>query len=171
VALTWMTLNWAHKGHPTVLGACAGAISGMVAITPACGFVTVTGALLIGFGAGTFCYVALQLRDRIRLRCDDSLDVWAVHGVGGTWGTIATGIFATVAVHSASTGGGNGLLYGNPHQLWVQCLAAAATWLFCGAGTFIILKIVTIFGPLRVAEEEEVLGLDASQHGEVAYGL
>jgi ammonium transporter, Amt family len=170
-ALTWMTLNWAHKGQPTVLGACAGAISGMVAITPACGFVSPSGALLIGCGAGAVCYGALQLRDRIRLRCDDSLDVWAVHGVGGTWGMIATGIFATVAVHSAATGGGNGLLYGDAHQLAVQCLAAGVTWLFCAAGTYVILKVVTLFGPLRVAEEEEVLGLDASQHGEVAYGV
>jgi Amt family ammonium transporter len=170
-ALTWMTLHWAQKGQPSVLGACVGAIAGMVAITPACGFVDVPGALLIGIGAGVFCYAALQVRERLRRRCDDSLDVWAVHGVGGTWGTIATGLFATVAVHSAATGGNNGLLYGNPHQLGVQCLAAAATWVFSAVGTYVILKVVGLFGPLRVAEHEEELGLDATQHGEAAYGL
>ncbi len=123
-------------------------------------------AILIGFGAGVICYGAIQLREKLRV--DDALDVWAVHGVGGTWGAIATGIFATVAVNPA---GANGLLYGNPTQLVTQILAVAVSWIYCGVMTFIILKIVDAVIGLRVEEQEEVLGLDISQHGEPAYQL
>ncbi len=165
-ALTWVTVAWAHKGHPSVLGAAAGAVAGLVAITPAAGFVTPMSAILIGFGAGVICYGAIQLREKLRV--DDALDVWAVHGVGGTWGAIATGIFATVAVNPA---GANGLLYGNPTQLVTQILAVAVSWIYCGVMTFIILKIVDAVIGLRVEEQEEVLGLDISQHGEPAYQL
>jgi Amt family ammonium transporter len=165
-ALAWVTVAWAHKGHPSVLGAAAGAVAGLVAITPAAGFVTPTSAILIGLGGGVVCYFAIQLRERLRV--DDALDVWAVHGVGGTWGAIATGIFASSAVNSA---GKDGLLYGNASLFFTQILTVAITWVFCGVMTFIILKIVDAVIGLRVPEQEEVLGLDISQHGEPAYQL
>lgn len=163
-ALTWMTVSWWHKQQPSVLGAAAGAVAGLVAITPASGYVNVMGAIVIGFGAGVVCYLAIQLRERIRV--DDALDVWAVHGVGGTWGALATGLFATVAINS---GAANGLFYGNPRQALVQIVAVGASWAWSIVGTFVILKLVNLFVPLRVEEEEEVLGLDLSQHGEPAY--
>jgi Amt family ammonium transporter len=165
-ALTWMTLSWWRKRQPSVLGATAGAVAGLVAITPASGFVNVMGAIVIGFGAGVVCYAAIQLRERIRV--DDALDVWAVHGIGGTWGALATGLFATVAINAA---GHNGLFYGNPRQALVQLLAVGASWIYSAAGTFLILKLVNRFVPVRVEEDEEVLGLDLSQHGEPAYTL
>ncbi len=165
-ALTWMTVSWAHKGHPSVLGAAAGAVAGLVAITPASGFVTPTASILIGLGAGVFCYLAIQLRERLRV--DDALDVWGVHGIGGTWGALATGLFATLAVNPD---GGNGLLYGNPAQLGIQAIAVAASWIYCGAATWVILKVIDLVIGLRVPEQEEALGLDLSQHGEPAYQL
>jgi len=165
-ALAWVTVAWAHKGHPSVLGAAAGAVAGLVGITPAAGYVTPSSSILIGLGAGVICYFAIQLRERLRV--DDALDVWAVHGIGGTWGALATGIFATTTVNSA---GKDGLLYGNPGQLVTQVIAVLATWVFCGVMTFIILKIVDAVIGLRVPEQEEVLGLDLSQHGEPAYQL
>ena len=165
-ALAWVTVAWAHKGHPSVLGAAAGAVAGLVAITPAAGFVTPTSAILIGLGGGVVCYFAIQLREKLRV--DDALDVWAVHGIGGTWGAIATGIFASTAVNSA---GKDGLLYGNPSLFFTQILTVVVAWVFCGVMTFIILKIVDAVIGLRVPEQEEVLGLDISQHGEPAYQL
>ena len=165
-ALTWLTVSWAHKGHPSVLGAAVGAVAGLVAVTPAAGYVTPTAAILIGLGAGVFCYLAVQLRERLRV--DDALDVWGVHGIGGTWGALATGIFATTAVNPA---GADGLLAGNPAQLMTQIVAVGATWLYCGAATFIILKVIDLVIGLRVPEQEEVLGLDLTQHGEPAYNL
>ncbi len=163
-ALTWITVSWAHKGRPSVLGAAAGAVAGLVAITPASGFVTAEGSILIGLGAGVVCYFATQLREKLRV--DDALDVWGVHGVGGTWGALATGLFATVTVNSA---GANGLFYGDPSQLWKQALAVAVSWVYSAAVTWLILKAVDVTIGLRVAESEEVLGLDATQHGEAAY--
>src|SRR6266540_1118584 len=165
-ALTWLTVSWAHKGHPSVLGAAAGAVAGLVAITPASGFVTPTASILIGLGAGVFCYLAIQLRERLRV--DDALDVWGVHGIGGTWGALATGLFATLAINPD---GGNGLLYGNPAQLGIQAIAVAASWIYCGAATWVILKVIDLVIGLRVPEQEEALGLDLSQHGEPAYQL
>jgi Amt family ammonium transporter len=121
---------------------------------------------LIGLGGGVVCYFAIQLRERLRV--DDALDVWAVHGIGGTWGAIATGIFASAAVNPA---GKDGLLYGNPGLFFTQLLTVVVAWVFCGVMTFIILKIVDAVIGLRVPEQEEVLGLDLSQHGEPAYQL
>jgi Amt family ammonium transporter len=163
-ALTWMTVGWIHKGVPSVSGATAGAVAGLVAITPAAGYVTPAASILIGMIVAIGCYGAVQLRDKMNV--DDALDVWAVHGVGGTIGALATGLFATVAVNA---GGANGLFYGNPDQLRIQAIAVAATWVFSAVMTFIILKIVNIFVPLRVSEREEAMGLDASQHSELAY--
>ncbi len=165
-ALTWMTVSWLHKGAPSVLGAAAGAVAGLVAITPASGFVDVSAAIVIGLGAGTFCYAAIQVLKRLRV--DDALDVFGVHGIGGTWGALATGLFATTAVNSAAA---NGLVYGNPAQLGIQALAVLATAGYAAVMTFAILKVIDLFVGLRVPEEEEVLGLDASQHREAAYQI
>jgi Amt family ammonium transporter len=163
-ALTWLTVSWAHKGHPSVIGAAAGAVAGLVAITPASGYVDVSAAILIGLGAGVFCYWAIQLTRKLKV--DDALDVFGVHGVGGTWGAIATGLFATTAINA---GAADGLLFGNPGQLMTQLVAVAATWIYAGGMTFVILKLIDLFIVLRVEEHEEVLGLDISQHGEAAY--
>jgi ammonium transporter, Amt family len=165
-ALTWMTVSWLHKGAPSVLGAAAGAVAGLVAITPASGYVDVSASILIGLGAGIFCYTAIQLTKRLRV--DDALDVFGVHGVGGAWGAIATGIFATVAVNGAAK---DGLLAGNPGQLGVQAVAVGASILYSAVMTFVILKLIDVFVGLRVPESEEVLGLDASQHREAAYQI
>jgi Amt family ammonium transporter len=165
-ALTWMTVSWLHKGAPSVLGAAAGAVAGLVAITPASGYVDVSSSILIGLGAGIFCYTAIQLTKRLRV--DDALDVFGVHGVGGAWGAIATGIFATVAVNGAAK---DGLLAGNPGQLGIQAIAVGASILYSAVMTFVILKVIDVFVGLRVPESEEVLGLDATQHREAAYQI
>ena len=165
-ALTWMTVSWLHKGAPSVLGAAAGAVAGLVAITPASGYVDVSSSILIGLGAGIFCYTAIQLTKRLRV--DDALDVFGVHGVGGAWGAIATGIFATVAVNGAAK---DGLLAGNPGQLGIQAIAVSASIVYSAVMTFVILKLIDVFVGLRVPESEEVLGLDASQHREAAYQI
>jgi Amt family ammonium transporter len=165
-ALTWMTVSWLHKGAPSVLGAAAGAVAGLVAITPASGYVDVSAAILIGLGAGVFCYTAIQLTKRLKV--DDALDVFGVHGVGGAWGAIATGLFATVAINS---GAKDGLFYGNPGQLGIQAIAVGASILYSAVMTFVILKLIDVFVGLRVPENEEVLGLDASQHREAAYQI
>ncbi|HEX9268365.1 MAG TPA: ammonium transporter [Candidatus Limnocylindria bacterium] len=164
--LTWLTVSWIHRGQPSVLGMAAGAVAGLVAITPASGFVDVSGSIIIGLGAGVFCYLAMQLRPRLRV--DDALDVWAVHGIGGTWGALATGLFATVAINTA---GANGLVFGNPQQLLTQAIAVAATWIYAALMTAIIVKVIDVTVGMRVREHEEALGLDASQHGEIAYQL
>jgi Amt family ammonium transporter len=165
-ALTWMTVSWLHKGAPSVLGAAAGAVAGLVAITPASGYVDVSASILIGLGAGVFCYTAIQLTKRLKV--DDALDVFGVHGVGGAWGAIATGLFATVAINS---GAKDGLFYGNPGQLGIQAVAVGASVLYSAVMTFVILKLINVFVGLRVPESEEVLGLDASQHREAAYQI
>ena len=161
-ALTWMTLSWIRSGRPSVLGAAIGAVAGLVAITPAAGFVTPMAALLIGVGAGVLCELAVHLKQALGV--DDALDVWAVHGIGGTWGAIATGIFAVAAI-----GGASGLVDGNPGQVLTQIIAVLATWVYAGVVTFVLLKLIDITIGLRVTEEEEAEGLDATQHGEIAY--
>ncbi|HJW48737.1 MAG TPA: ammonium transporter [Candidatus Limnocylindria bacterium] len=165
-ALTWMTVSWLHKGAPSVLGASAGAVAGLVAITPAAGYVDVSSAIVIGLGAGTICYLGIQLTKRLRV--DDALDVFGVHGVGGAWGAIATGLFASSAVNSAAA---NGLINGNPAQLGIQLVAVAAVVGYAAVMTFVILKVINLFVALRVPEQDEVLGLDASQHREAAYTI
>ncbi len=157
-ALTWMFLSWMHR-KPSVLGIATGAVAGLVAITPAAGFVTPLSSIAIGIGAGIFCYYALLFRTRRNI--DESLDVWAVHGIGGTWGAIATGIFASV--------GAAGLLAGNPSQVVTQIIAVAATWVYAFVITYILAKLIDSTMGLRVKEEEEDVGLDISQHGETAY--
>jgi Amt family ammonium transporter len=164
-ALTWMSVSWMRHGHPSVLGAAAGAVAGLVAITPASGFVGPAAAIVIGFGAGVFCFFTLDFI-KGALKIDDALDVFAVHGVGGIWGALATGLFA-----DASIGGYDGLFFGEPIQLWYQLVAAVVAVAFSAVATFIILKVVNLIVPVRVEEDEEVLGLDSSQHGEVAYQI
>jgi ammonium transporter, Amt family len=161
-ALTWVTVSWLHKGTPSVVGAVCGAVAGLVAITPASGFVDASAAIVIGFAAGATCYGAILLRERLEV--DDALDVWAVHGVGGTLGAILTGVFAVAAV-----GGVSGLIDGNGNQVLKQLVAVGATWIYSGVATFAILKIVDVLVGLRVEESEEEAGLDSSQHGEVAW--
>ena len=165
-ALGWMFTEWMARGKPTVLGAASGAVAGLVAITPAAGFVGPVSAIVIGALGGALCYSACNLKSR--LGYDDSLDVVGVHGVGGTWGAIATGLFATTSVNAA---GGDGLLFGNPGQLWTQIVAVAATFALAIVGTWVILKVVDALVGLRVSEEDEVAGLDLSQHSETAYAL
>jgi len=165
-ALGWMLTEWSSRGKPTVLGAASGAVAGLVAVTPAAGFVTPMGALVIGGLAGVLCYMACNLKTR--LGYDDSLDVVGVHGVGGTWGALATGIFATKAVNEA---GGNGLLYGDPGQLRKQIVAVAATLVLGFVMTIVILKVLDAVMGLRVTEDDELAGLDLSQHSETAYSL
>ena len=162
-ALTWLTMSWLHKGSPSVIGAVSGAIAGEVAITPASGFVDPSSAIVIGFIAGAVCYGAILLRERLKV--DDALDVWAVHGVGGTLGVLLTGVFAVAAVHA----GYSGLIDGNPGQVGTQLVAIAAVWIYSAVATLIILRVVDVAVGLRVGAEEEEAGLDVSQHGEAVF--
>jgi len=162
-ALTWMGMSWWLTGKPSVVGAASGAVAGLVAITPASGFVDTMPAILIGMGAGFFCYMAVRLRGILKF--DDALDVFGVHGIGGTWGALATGIFATAAV----SGGVGGLIDGNAAQIGRQLAAIGATGGYSFVMTFAILKVLDWVMGLRVSEEEELIGVDVSQHGERAY--
>jgi Amt family ammonium transporter len=163
-ALSWMFTEWSTRGKPTVLGAASGAVAGLVAITPASGYVGPVSSILIGAFAGFLCYTACNLK--ARLGYDDALDVVGVHGVGGTWGALATGLFASRAVNGA---GADGLFFGNPGQLWTQFVAVFATFVTATVGTVVILKVVDVLVGLRVSQEDEVVGLDLSQHSETAY--
>jgi Amt family ammonium transporter len=163
-ALSWVLMDWIFRGKPTVLGAASGAVAGLVAITPASGYVGPLSSIVIGVVAGMLCSSACSLKTR--LGYDDSLDVVGVHGVGGTWGALATGLFASKLINPA---GNDGLFFGNPHQLWVQFIAVGVTWVFAFAGTLIILFILKAIMGLRISEEDELEGLDIIEHGEVAY--
>ena len=163
-ALSWMFTEWAVRGKPTVLGAASGAVAGLVAITPASGYVGPLSALVIGAVGGALCFFACNLK--ARLGYDDSLDVVGVHCVGGTTGALLTGVFAAKAVNSA---GADGLVFGNPGQFLTQLIAVVTTLVYCFVLAFILLKIVDGLVGLRV--EEELAGLDLSQHGENAYTL
>jgi Amt family ammonium transporter len=164
-AIMWMILSWIYR-RPTILGTATGAIAGLAAITPAAGFVPPLAGIPIGIVAGVVCYYAMFLRAK-KMGVDESLDVWACHGVGGTWGTLATGIFASVAVNAA---GANGLIFGNAMQLAKQLLAVVVVWGFAFGVTWVVGKIVDVTIGLRVRATEETVGLDISQHGERAYG-
>lgn len=160
-ALTWLAASWL-KGKPSALGMVSGAIAGLVAITPAAGYVDNISAMVIGGVAGVLCYSMLLLR--VSRGLDESCDAWAVHGMGGLWGAVATGIFATASVNSYT-----GLLYGNLHQFLVQIMAAGASVIYAFVLTYILAKIVDTVMGLRVSEDEEYVGLDIAQHGEKAY--
>jgi Amt family ammonium transporter len=163
-ALAWMVTEWIYRGKPSALGAASGAVAGLVAITPASGFVGPISSIWIGIGAGVLCYTAVMLKPLFGY--DDALDAVGVHGIGGSWGALATGLFASKAVNSA---GADGLFFGNPAQLGIQAMAVLVTMVFVFVGTLIILAIVDAIMGLRVNEEEERSGLDLSQHDEKAY--
>jgi Amt family ammonium transporter len=164
-AVSWMLADWLIKGKPSAVGIAVGAVVGLVAITPAAGYVSVPSALIIGLAAGVISNLVANWRAG-RSRIDDSLDVFACHGVGGLWGSIATGLFASAAINGAS-----GLFFGNPAQLGAQLLAVAVVVPFAFFGSYLLLKAVNLFSPLRVSEEAEDAGLDLSEHGEEAYQL
>jgi Amt family ammonium transporter len=165
-ALSWMCIEWMHSGKPTVLGLASGAVGGLVAITPAAGFVNITGAMVIGVAAGIIPFLAVAFL-KPKLGYDDTLDAFGIHGVGGTIGAILTGVFADPSINEL----GKGLLYGNAGQLWTQTLATLITFAYSAIATAVIFLIIKVTVGLRVEEEEEVMGLDESQHGERAYNL
>jgi Amt family ammonium transporter len=168
--LGWLAAEWLRGGKPSMLGAITGAVAGLVAITPGSGFVTPMAALVIGFIAGLVCYWAVAVL-KAKLGYDDSLDAFGVHGVGGTLGAILTGVFANSTVQDVFDGGPVGLLEGNAGQAVNNVLGALLTWVLAAVGTIILLKIVDAVVGLRVSEDEEIKGLDLSQHGEEAYSL
>ncbi len=165
-ALSWMFVEWLHRGKPTTLGAASGAVAGLVAITPGSGFVGPVAAIIIGGLAGAICYGGVLLKSR--LAYDDSLDVVAIHGLGGTWGALATGLFASTRINPD---GANGLFFGNPGQLWIQFVSVVSTMVFAFVMTLIILKVVDITVGLRITEEDEVKGMDVSLHNETGYNF
>ncbi|HCU69900.1 MAG TPA: ammonia channel protein [Desulfomicrobium sp.] len=163
-SLVWIFVEWLHGGKPTTLGAASGAVAGLVAITPAAGFVGIMPSVVIGLGAGIFCYFGVSLKSRFGY--DDSLDVVGIHGVGGIWGALATGLFASTAINPA---GFDGLFNGNPGQLWIQFVSVVATCAFSFIVSYVLLKIISVIVPLRVNDEEEEAGLDVAVHSESAY--
>ena len=163
-AVSWMITDWVRKGKPSAVGISVGAVCGLVAITPASGYVGPMPSIIIGLAAGVLCNYVASWRARTTL--DDSLDVFACHGAGGIWGTIATGLFASTAINAA---GPNGLFYGNPIQVGIQALATIIVALFAFVGSYVLLRVINIFTPVRVSAKEEDAGLDMSQHGEAAY--
>ncbi len=165
-ALSWVLAEWKIQGKPTTLGAASGAVAGLVAITPGAGFVSPISAIIIGLVGGALCYMAVLMKSK--LGYDDALDVVGVHGVGGLWGALATGLFASVAWNP---GGADGLFFGNPHQLLVQAIGAGATIAYSMIVTFIILKAIDAMIGLRATLEDEVQGLDITDHKEVGYSL
>ncbi len=165
-AISWAATEWLHHGKPTALGVASGLVAGLVVITPAAGFVSPMSSIAMGLAVSPICYFAVSTL-KVKFGYDDSLDAFGIHGVGGTVGALATGILASKAINPA---GADGLLFGNPHQLAVQIIGVAATIIFASTATFVILKSLSLFAPLRVSDEEEELGLDISQHGEDAYG-
>jgi ammonium transporter, Amt family len=166
-ALTWMGIEWVVAGRPTVLGAATGAVAGLVGVTPASGFVGPFSAVGIGMLVGTVCFLSVAVIKQ-KFRYDDSLDAFGVHGVGGTIGALATGLFAQKAINPA---GADGLLFGNPGLLASQAAAVGVTLLYAAAVTFVLLRILDAVLGLRVTDEEEVIGLDDTQHKESAYTL
>jgi Amt family ammonium transporter len=163
--LSWLVVEWFVQKKPTTLGAVSGALAGLVAITPAAGFVSPISAVIIGLAAGAVCYAAVLAKSK--LGYDDALDVVGIHGVGGLLGALATGLFASKALNPAAA---DGLFFGNPHQLLVQAIGAGAAIAYSVVLTFIILKVVGMFtGGIRLEQEDEIQGLDLSQHSEVGY--
>jgi Amt family ammonium transporter len=164
--LAWLVAEWMHHGKPTVLGFVSGVVAGLVAITPAAGFVTPMSAILIGAVSGVICYIMIGIV-KGKLGYDDSLDAFGMHGIGGTWGAIATGLFATKAVNELGT---DGLFYGGGMAPVIkQLIAVGASYAFAAIATLIILKVIGLFLPLRVSAEEEEAGMDVALHGEEAY--
>ncbi|MBI5075543.1 MAG: ammonium transporter [Nitrospirae bacterium] len=165
-ALAWMVVEWMHSKKATVLGLASGAVGGLVAITPAAGFVNISGAICIGLAAGIIPFFAVAYL-KPKLGYDDTLDAFGIHGIGGTIGAVLTGVFADPSVNEL----GKGLLYGNPGQLWTQILASLITFAYSAVVTAVIFLLIKYTVGLRVDEEDEFIGLDESQHGEKAYNL
>lgn len=166
-ALTWMTLSWSQNRKPSAMGTVTGAVCGLVAITPASGFVGPISAIAIGIIAGVVTYLALYLRSK-KINVDDTLDVWAAHGIGGLTGAVLTGVFAEKAINGF---GNNGLLFGNSGQLIIQIIAVVVTASYAFLATFILLKVINFVSELRVSNAEEKQGLDMAVHGEAGYRL
>ncbi|MEK6538189.1 MAG: ammonium transporter, partial [Nitrospirota bacterium] len=164
-SITWTFIEWIRHGKPTILGAASGAVAGLVAITPAAGFVGPISAILIGISVGIVCFLAVVILKN-KLGYDDSLDAFGIHGVGGTLGALATGLFASKLINPA---GADGLFFGNPGQLGIQVLATVVTAVFSFVATLIILKVIDLIIGIRVQEEDEIMGLDLSQHNETGY--
>lgn len=162
--LIWVIIEWLHRGKPTMFGAATGSIAGLATITPASGFVGPMPALVIGMLAGAICYIALNMKGK--LGYDDSLDAFGVHGVGGILGTLGAGIFAEKMINPS---GADGLFFGNPHQLLVQVMAIAVVAIYSFVISLVLLKLIEWTIGLRVTEEEEMIGLDLSQHEESGY--
>ena len=167
-AVSWMLLDWIIKGKPSAIGISVGAVCGLAAVTAASGYITVSAAVIIGLAAGVISNLIANWRAG-RSRIDDTLDVFACHGIGGIIGAIGVGLFATTFVNNIN--GVNGLFYGNAAQLGVQALAVVVVAAFAFVGSYLLLRLVNLFSPLRVSAEEEDAGLDISQHGEEAYHL
>jgi len=166
-AIIWFIIEYFHKDHSTSLGIISGSVAGLVAITPAAGYVTPLSAVIIGMGGGIVCYIAVSIV-KPRLGYDDSLDAFGIHGVGGIWGALATGLFATRTINSA---GNDGVFYGNPSLLWAQFITIIAVITYTAIMTTVILFVIQCIIRIRVSIEEEAKGLDATQHGEVGYNL
>jgi ammonium transporter, Amt family len=164
-ALTWMAVEWLQRDKPTALGAVSGAVAGLVAISPAAGYVSPLSAMVIGIGAGGFCYMVVNYVKLI-LGYDDSLDVFGMHGIGGTWGMIATGLFASTEVNPS---GSDGLFYGYPYQFFIQVAATLAAWAVAGVMSWVLVRVLMKVMSPRVDEEAEIMGLDLHQHGEKGY--
>lgn len=164
--LSWALIEWKTSGKPTMFGVVTGIVAGLVAITPAAGFVDVMGALIIGLTVSFVCFFAVGFI-KVKLGYDDSLDAFGVHGIGGIWGALMTGVFANPTVNSLGTG----LLHGNPKQLWIQFVAVLVTVVYCAVVTAILYKIVDVIVGMRVSADDEVIGLDLSQHHERAYTI
>ncbi len=165
-AISWMFVEWAHSGKPTVLGLASGAVAGLVTITPAAGFVNISGAIIMGILAGVVPFFSVAWM-KPKFKYDDTLDAFGIHGVGGILGAVLTGVFADPAINEA----GKGLLYGNPGQLWTQIVASLATIAYSGIVTLVIFLVLKAVVGLRVDAESETMGLDESEHGERAYNI
>ncbi len=165
--LSWALIEWIKNGKPTLFGVVSGVVAGLVAITPAAGFVSVVPAVIIGFAVSFLCYFAVSYL-KPKFGYDDALDAFGVHCVGGIWGALATGLFASKAVNAA---GADGLFFGNPQQLLIQAAAVGITAVYAGVVTFVIYKVVDLVLGARVSEKEELMGLDLTQHHERSYTL
>lgn len=163
--ISWVLTEWSFQGKPTILGAASGCVAGLVAITPASGYVSTIPAILIGLAGGSICFFAVSIL-KAKLGYDDALDAFGVHGIGGTWGAIATGLFASKAVNPA---GDDGFFFGNPDLVVTQLIGVATTWVFAAVMTLIILKAISLFMQVRSDENHEDIGLDIAEHGERGY--
>ncbi|TCL35191.1 Amt family ammonium transporter [Anaerospora hongkongensis] len=163
--VAWVFVEWLTHGKPTIFGAVSGCVAGLVAITPAAGYVSALPAVIIGLLGGLICFFAVSVMKN-KLGYDDSLDAFGVHGIGGTWGALATGLFASKAVNPAAA---DGLFYGNPEQLWNQFVGVAASWAFAIVMTYIILKVIGSFMQLKADDAQQLDGLDVTEHGERGY--